>query len=222
MDVYGTMRPNPELDGGHMQVLELIEKWFSHYGYWVLAVGLPLDAIALPIPPGNTTLTYTGYLIYGGKLDFLPAAAAALTGSILGMTVTYWLGYLFGMPLIERYGKWLFLKPEYVGRTKKFYDKYGNRLLLFSYFVPGFRQFAGYFAGIIRVPFRSFALYASIGSAFWVAFFVGIGYLFGQQWQLAFAWAERSLLYVSLGAAVLLAALIALRWRRRRLKADAE
>ncbi|WP_027091705.1 DedA family protein [Cohnella thermotolerans] len=202
-----------------MQALDLIERLFAHYGYLVLLFGLPLDAIALPIPPGNTTLTYTGYLSYKGVLALLPALGAAFAGSIMGMTITYWLGYKLGMPLIERYGKWLFLKPEYVEKTRTFYDKYGNRLLLFSYFVPGVRQFIGYFAGIIRVPFRTFAWYAYIGSAVWVAVFVGIGYGFGEQWQLIFGWVERSLKYVSLGLVVLLAAILALKWNKRRLKA---
>lgn len=89
-------------------MLELIEQLFAQYGYLVLLIGLPLDAIAFPIPPGNTTLTYTGFLFYKGVLDWLPALAAAFGGSVLGMTITYGIGYKLGMPVVERYGKWLF------------------------------------------------------------------------------------------------------------------
>ncbi|MBB6729941.1 DedA family protein [Cohnella zeiphila] len=201
-----------------MQLPDLIERLFAHYGYLVLLVGLPLDAIALPIPPGNTTLAYTGYLSYKGVLSLLPAVAAAWIGSILGMTVTYWLGYKLGAPLIDRYGKWLFLKPAYLEKTRRFYGKYGNRLLLFSFFVPGVRQFIGYFAGIVRVPFRTFAVYSYLGSALWVLAFVGVGYAFGEQWEIVFGWVESSLKYISLGACALLGGILLLKWRQRRLR----
>ncbi|MCQ6558408.1 DedA family protein [Paenibacillus mendelii] len=176
-----------------MKLLEYIEQLFSAYGYLVLLIGLPLDAIALPIPPGNMTLAYTGYLSYKGVLEWFPAAAAAYAGSILGMTVTYWMGYRLGAPLIERYGKWLFVKPKHVERARSYYGKYGNKLLLFSYFIPGIRQFIGYFVGIIHIPFRTFALYAYTGSLLWVMVFISIGYLFGDQWPFILMAVERFL-----------------------------
>lgn len=198
-----------------MDVLGYIERLFGQYGYWVLLLGLPLDAIALPIPPGNTTLTYTGYLSYKGVLELLPALGAAYLGSIVGLTVTYLLGYKLGQPLIERYGKWLFLKPEHVEKTARVYYKYGNKLLLFSCFIPGVRQFIGYFTGIIRVPYRTFALYAYTGSALWVTVFIGIGYIFGNQWQLVLTWTEHFLKYVVAAVFAILVVYVYFKWRKR-------
>jgi membrane protein DedA with SNARE-associated domain len=62
---------------------------FAQYGYFVLLIGLPLDFIALPIPPGNSTLAYTGYLTYKNELNMLPAVFSALTGALMGVTITY-------------------------------------------------------------------------------------------------------------------------------------
>lgn len=179
-----------------MELIKLVEELFAQYGYLVLLIGLPLDAIASPIPPGNTTLTYTGYLSFKGILDVLPATAAAFGGAALGMTITYWIGYRLGAPLIERYGKWLMLKPEDVERTSKNYEKYGNLMLTFCFFMPGIRQFMGYFVGIIRIPFRTFAIYAYPGAALWVIVFVGIGYVFGEQWQFVFSLVQEYLKYL--------------------------
>ena len=61
-----------------MNLFELVERLFEQYGYLVLLIGLPLDFIALPIPPGNTTLTYTGFLTYKGVIDMIPAMGSAL------------------------------------------------------------------------------------------------------------------------------------------------
>ena len=94
------------------------------------------------------------------------------------------------------------------------YEKYGNKILLFGFFLPGVKLiFNGYFAGIIQVPFRTFVLYAYIGSALWVSIFISIGYMFGNQWQLVFTWIEHFLKLIL----VILCCIIAifLLWKRR-------
>lgn len=185
-----------------MELLQMIEQLFAEYGYLVLLIGIPLDAIALPIPPGNTTLAYTGYLAYKGVLQLGPALLAAYIGSTFGITITYLLGRQLGVPIIEKYGKWLSLKPENVSKTEEYHERFGNKILLFSYFMPGVRQFIGYFFGISCMPFRTFAIYAYTGSALWVSFFIGIGYRFGEKWQRVFLLVEDFLLYIFLGICV--------------------
>jgi membrane protein DedA with SNARE-associated domain len=198
-----------------MKILEFVEQLFSQYGYLVLLIGLPLDAIALPLPPGNTTLAFTGYLSYKGVLHLLLSMAAAYTGSVLGITITYWIGNKIGLPLIQRYGKWLFLKPKHLKKARKLYKKYGNKVLFFSFFIPGVRQLNGYFSGIFHVPFRTFVKYAYTGAALWVLVFIGIGYVFGNQWQFFFTWSEKFLTYIFIALCSVLVIYLLLRWRSR-------
>lgn len=195
--------------------MEVVEGLFAQFGYLVLLIGLPMELIALPIPPGNSTLAYTGYLSYKNVLDLLPSLAAALFGSVIGITTTYWIGNKLGMPLIEKYGKYLFLKPKYLKKTRIAYEKYGNKMLLFGFFLPGVRQFNSYFAGIIQVPFRTFALFAYTGSALWVSVFIGIGYVFGNQWQLIFSWIEQFLKFILIILCCMIAIFLLLKWRSR-------
>lgn len=194
-----------------MNIIEAIERLFEHYGYWVLLIGLPLDFIALPIPPGNSTLTYTGFLAHKGIMPEIQSLIAALAGALTGLLITYWIGYKLGFPFIERYGKWIFLKPEVLARIRHHYDKYGNKLMLICFFIPGIRQFIGYFIGIMRVPFRMVLLYAFTGTIIWVAGFWSIGYIFGDQWQKVLDWVEQYLMYLFGALAVL--ALVWLLWR---------
>lgn len=201
-----------------MNVLDWIEAMFEHYGYLVLLLGLPVDFIALPLPPGQTTLTFTGFWAYKGSMNLVLALLAAYSGTVLGITITYMIGYKLGSPLIHRYGKWFFLKPSYLEKTRQQYRKYGNKLLLVSFFLPGVRQFFGYFVGIIRIPYRTFALYAYPGAALWVSFFVGIGYVFGEQWQLVIVYVEKYLFYFFSGLGTILLLFLYLKWRKWRMK----
>lgn len=195
------------------EFMEFIERLFAQYGYLVLLFGLPLELIALPIPPGNSTLAYTGYLAHKNVLELLPALAMAYSGTVLGVTIAYWIGNKLGMPLIEKYGKWLFLKPEYIKKTRITYEKYGNKMLLFGFFLPGVRQFNSYFAGIIQVPYRTFALYAYTGASLWVSIFIGIGYVFGNQWQLVFTWIEHFMKFILIILFSMLIIFLFLKWR---------
>jgi membrane protein DedA with SNARE-associated domain len=120
------------------------------------------------------------------------------------------------MPVIERFGKWLSLNPPLVEKTRHYYDKYGDRLLLVAFFIPGLRQFIGYFIGIIRVPYRKVATYAYAGTCFWVLAFFTLGYGFGEQWQHVFAAVERNLKMLLIGAGCIWAGLLFKKWTARR------
>jgi len=195
-----------------MEILEVIEQLFEQFGYLVLLLGLPLDFIALPIPPGNTTLTYTGYLSYKGILSLIPALIMALAGSILGVTITYFIGYKLGMPLIERYGKWLSINPSSLDKTRSYYEKYGDKLLLIGFFIPGVRQLIGYFTGIIRVPYPYLALYAYTGVGLWVIGFFSIGFIFGEQWQQVLLMIEGYLKYTFWALGFVLLCFFIIKW----------
>ncbi|MBB6735909.1 DedA family protein [Cohnella zeiphila] len=203
-----------------MNAMAFVERLFEHYGYLLLLLGLPLDFIALPLPPGNSTLAYAGYLAQAGKLSAWPTLGAALAGAFIGVTVTYALGCRFGEPLLLRYGKYVFLKPSTLERVRRAYGKHGNKALLILFFVPGLRQFVGYFIGVIRVPVRTVILYAFPGTALWVLFFFGIGYRFGGHWEDLLKTAERYLGILSVCAGALLIGFIV--WKKRRTSSKRE
>ncbi|MGS5019795.1 DedA family protein [Paenibacillus sp. JJ1683] len=83
------------------------------------------------------------------------------------------IGYKAGMHVIERYGHWLFLKQELVEKTHRYYDKYGGPLLLVSFFIPGVRQFIGYFIG------EQWPNMFSIIEQYLKFFFIGVAFLAG-------------------------------------------
>ncbi|MEK4362342.1 DedA family protein [Paenibacillus sp. FSL M8-0212] len=196
-----------------MELLEKIQHLFGSYGYSVLFFGLLLEFIALPFP-GETTMAYAGFLSYKGHLDFGILTILAFLGTTIGMTVTYFIGAKAGLPFITRYGKWFLLKQDKLDKTQKWFAKYGNALIFIGYFIPGVRHFTGYFAGIAAVPFRKFALYAYSGALFWVVLFLGIGKIFGPQWNAVFHLAHQNAAYIVGGIGLLLIAAVFYRYRK--------
>ena len=194
-------------------LLSLIEK----YSYFLVFVVNFLELIALPVS-GELTMSYAGFLAFQGKMNYLLAILAATTGSISGITITYWIGNRFGSMLIQKYGKYVHFGPEKYTKTAKWFDRYGNRLLIFSYFIPGVRHFTGYFSGISRLPFRIFAIYAYIGAFLWGLTFVTLGKILGPQWDKFHQSASKYLGIAIIGLVIFIAIMFIYRRYRAQIK----
>lgn len=53
---------------------------------------------------------------------------------------------------------------RYLMRAKALYEKYGSRIVLVSYFIPGLRHPLHYIAGFTSLKFRTYALYNTISA----------------------------------------------------------
>ena len=161
--------------------MEFIADWFNQYGYCVLFFGLAFEYIGFPFP-GELVMSYAGFLTYQGSLNWFICFLLSFTGTVLGMSFTFWFGRRVGYPFFEKYGSRFFMGPEKIEKTSRWFAKYGNAVIFFAYFVPGLRHFTGYFSGTFNIPFRTFALYAYGGALFWVFTFLTLGNRLGPNW----------------------------------------
>jgi membrane protein DedA with SNARE-associated domain len=194
-------------------IVDHIETLFREYGYLVLFAGLFLELIALPFP-GEITMTYGGYLTYTHSLLFVPALLLSFLGTSCGITISYAIGHKIGNPLLEKFGKWIYLTPRRLDKTKQWFEKYGNKLLVISYFIPGVRHIVGYFAGTVKAPFGSFLLYAYSGAFFWCLTFLGLGWIFGPKWEQVLHYAEKNIWILLAAVAVAAVAFMLVRQRK--------
>lgn len=60
-----------------------------------------------------------------------------------------------------------------------FFQKYGGLTIVITRFMPFFRTFAPFIAGMGHMNFSKFTLFNTIGGVAWVSLFVLVGYFFG-------------------------------------------
>ena len=187
--------------------------WIMQYGYGAIFVLLMLGIVGLPVPD-ETLLTFAGYLVFKQKLTFLPTLATAFLGSSCGITVSYACGRGLGLHLVRKVGPLLRLKPEHLSQVQTWFARWGKYTLIIGYFVPGVRHVTAFVAGSSKLSLPVFALFAYSGALVWTSSFIGLGYLFGEEWAHLSDTLHRPL--IMLAALISLAlALYLLLWRRR-------
>ncbi|MEH7386371.1 VTT domain-containing protein [Bacillus sp. JJ1521] len=162
--------------------MQFLTALIEHYGYAVLFLSLMLELIAIPLP-GEFLMGYAGVLVFQGKLSWIISIVIAGVGSCTGMTISYWIGNKLGTPFFHKHGHRIHLGPDRLEKTSEWFKKYGNKLLLIAYFIPGVRHITGYFSGITQIPFRTYILYAYSGAFIWTGTFITLGKLLGPQWE---------------------------------------
>lgn len=152
------------------------------YGYLGIFSSLTLGIFGLPIPD-ETILAFVGYLVSKQYFHPVPTLLTAFLGSICGITVSYALGRTLGLPLLERYGKYLHITPERLAQAHQWFEKYGKWSLFGGYFLPGVRHLTALSAGISGLEYRHFAPFAYAGGLLWVTTFLTVGYMVGEEWR---------------------------------------
>jgi membrane protein DedA with SNARE-associated domain len=191
--------------------MEALLVWLTRYGYAGLFVLLMFGILGLPIPD-ETLLIFCGYLIFRGRLHFGMAFLAGFGGSLCGISLSYWLGRKFGRKLIHQYGKYFRVTPQHIHDVDRWFHRIGGWSLTSGYFFPAIRHFTALVAGMVRMPYRTFAAFAYPGAAIWVATFLTLGYVLGERWEHTSAMMHRYSL-VATGIAAATAA--AVWWLRR-------
>ena len=196
-------------------VLHSLEPTLDRFGY--LALGLIfLEDFGVPVP-GETVLIIAAVYAGTGRLSIWLVALIGFVAAILGDNVGFAIGHFGGRPLAERYGKYIFLTPERLDKTAKFFDRHGGKVIVIARFVEGLRQANGLIAGITGMHWKKFFLFNMLGAALWVGVWVSIGYFSGSHIDSIYKTATKYELFFGIAVGLLILAWIAWRvWKHRK------
>ena len=170
--------------------------------------------VIFPLLPGDSLLFVAGTVAAASGVNIHLLGLTLLIAAILGDSVNYSIGHFIGpkvllQPHESPLGRWL--KPEYMARTHRFYEKYGGFTIIIGRFVPIVRTFAPFLAGVGQMSYRKFLSYNVIGGAAWVGLLTYSGYLFGN-----IPWVKNNLAWIVLGIIVVSLLPIAFQWIKER------
>ena len=190
---------------GAEQILHLI----SQYGYLFVLFGVMLESAGIPLP-GETILLASGVLVQQGTFDLKYVLIFGILGAIAGDQIGYWTGRKGGRPFVLRWGQYVRITPERLGRAENFFARHGGKAVFLARFVAGLRVFGALTAGMSRMNWRTFTFYNVLGGMTWATAATLAGYLLGGSLGLIEQWVGRASLLL---AATLVFVAILYPWR---------
>lgn len=192
--------------------LDVVES-LGYPGVFFLMV---LESMVFPVP-SEAVLPPAGWLAFEGRMSLWIALVAATLGTIVGSLLSYAMGWYGVRPILERWGKYVFVTPHHLDLAHAFFEKRGAGWAIFlSRFVPVVRHLISVPAGSARMPLGTFLVATTLGGASWNLILLYGGYKLGENWHAVTAFIEGSKWYTLGGVVVALLAVGTYRALRKR------
>jgi membrane protein DedA with SNARE-associated domain len=198
----------------HLQ--QAIISLIDHYGYWGVFIGLLLGNLGAPVGT-EIILPVAGALTATGHLSSLwLTIVVSLAGELSGGTVGYAVGRFGGVPLIERYGRYVHITHDRLVMMHRFFERWGTFAIFVCRFLPVLRGVAAIPAGIAEMNLVMFYLWTFLGSLIFCTLLILLGSALGAHLDAVLPLLRRGA-YVIFGLAVVIAIVVffVIRMRRR-------
>ena len=157
----------------------------QQYGLWIYGILFVIifaetGFVVTPFLPGDSLLFVAGALaaLGEGGMDIFVLMGVIAVAAILGNMVNYQIGRYLG-PKVFHWENSRFFNRDALVKTHAFYEKHGGKTLVISRFLPIFRTFAPFVAGIGAMSYPKFTLFNLIGALSWVLSLCLAGYWLG-------------------------------------------
>ena len=187
----------------------------QQYGTWIYAILFVIifsetGFVVTPFLPGDSLLFVAGALAALGGMNIGVLLAVLIAAAALGNMLNYQIGRFLGPKVFQWQGSRFFNRSA-LDKTHAFYDKHGGKTLVISRFLPLFRTFAPFVAGIGAMSYPRFTLFNLIGAVSWVGLLALAGYFFGN-----LPWVQKNLSVVILAIIAISLVPVVIGWWQHR------
>jgi len=163
-------------------IVSLMEDWVVEYGYLAIFLLMLAESACIPFP-SEVTMLVGGWYAASGDLNFFWVGTSGVLGNLVGSWAAYWVGRTTGRRLLDRFGKYIFIRAHDIDRAEVWWEKYGEAATFFSRLLPVIRTFISLPAGIARMPFGKFTIYTFLGVIPWTFALAWIGVVVQENWE---------------------------------------
>lgn len=192
-----------------------MERWVLDYGYAAIFVLMLVESACIPVP-SEVTMLVGGWYASDGRLDLFWVGVAGVLGNLVGSWIAYAVGRTGGRTLLERYGRYVFIRAHEIERAEAWWARHGEAATFFSRLLPVIRTFISLPAGIARMPLMKFSVYTFLGVIPWTYALAFLGVVVEDNWEQAADYFTIPALLIGLAVAGIAATWYIRRRRRAR------
>ena len=155
-----TLDLRPVLEFIDKIVIPFLNSLYGAVGYLGVMVAMAIESAMIPLP-SELILPYAGFLvsdpsqlepITGKPWNFWIVVVVATIGNTIGSLVAYAIGAWGGRPFLERWGKYMLIRPHEIEAADRFFVKWGKPTVFIGRLLPVVRTFISFPAGVTRMP----------------------------------------------------------------------
>jgi membrane protein DedA with SNARE-associated domain len=155
----------------------------DHLGLAGIALAVFLNGLSVP-GLSEVVLPLAGVAVKQGRLELWALLVVAGVAQLAGLSLAYWIGRRGGLPLIERYGKYILITQHELRSAHAAFERRGAWLVMVGSFIPGLQGLVGYIAGVAEMKYRRFLPAVLVGKAVWIGGLVWLGSFLGGHLEL--------------------------------------
>ena len=166
-------------------VFESLIEWvialITEYLYAGVFLAALIETIIPPIPTMAVFPT-AGFVASQNGLEIPELILLGIIGGMgasIGSTVIYLIALKLGRTALLKYLKYVRVSEKKLDRVENWFQKYGDKAVLFGRMVPVFREMISIPAGLLKMKLPKFLAYTILGSCGWSMTMIFIGYYFG-------------------------------------------
>ena len=189
----------------------------QQYGLWIYGILFVIifsetGFVVTPFLPGDSLLFVAGALaaLGEGGMDIFVLIVVLLVAAVLGNTLNYHIGRYLG-PKVFHWENSRFFNRAALLKTHAFYEVHGGKTLVISRFLPLFRTFAPFVAGIGAMSYAKFTMFNLVGAVAWVTSLCLAGYWLGNT-----PWVRANLSIIIVGIIIVSLVPVAVGWLKHR------
>lgn len=171
-------------------VIPFLNSLYGAVGYLGVLAAMMIESAMIPLP-SELILPYAGFLISdpsqlepltGQPWSFWIVVVVGTLGNTLGSLIGYGIGAWGGRPFLERYGRYLLIRPHEIELAEHFFARYGSITVFLTRLMPVVRTFISFPAGVAHMNLGKFVVYSTAGAFFWSTLLVWAGVQLGANW----------------------------------------
>ena len=162
-------------------LIEFVTMLITDYLYVGVFLAALIETIIPPIPTMAVFPT-AGFIASQNGLGLPELILLGILGGLgasIGSTVIYLIALKLGRNALLKYLKYVKVSEKKLVKVEDWFQKYGDKAVLFGRMIPVFREMISIPAGLLKMIFPKFLAYTILCYCGWSMTLIFIGYYFG-------------------------------------------